>query len=1128
MTTALADSYKIWIGGVQVTDLNKDNISPAGKTAGTIMYDNTYKTLIFQNVTMTTDKCCIDVEMEGVDVKFEGTNTFTSTGANTFYANCPVKLRHYGETSATDAGNPRVTFNCTAPASGYYSALWFRSGGTLDIWGLYLTCTSNYYAIQGPDDASLYATLYSSGSEIKAESKNSSIAAIRRFSSAYSEGGKMEGGITYNKTNKRTEKADGSIANSVTWKNGIYICGRMVNAGATSRRDVKHPNMTGTVYYLNKELILDGVTYNGSDRFIENYNVENLKITCKGTNKITTSMNAILPRANTTITGTGSLSLTSTSSSAISTYNGANVTVNIDMLEAKGADYGFYGEQAGTLTLKRYGGSIYKFLGTNCNVYTGKLVMDDMDIWSQDTYFNASEHKMWRSDKGDVACGTNMASDATVFQSTSVFTYYPIFVAGTRVSDRNCNDIHNPYITYGKVSYNSTTKTLTLNSATIVERGSSNTYGDCGIVVTGEGVAINVVGTNNITAGNYGIYTTQDLTIGGSGNLNVTSTKYGALAMYDTGNERTLTLQCSGGTHSFKGKTYGFYGWNTANLAIKKASGGGALYKFAGETADIDKAKDLNLGEGVKIHSKCTWFNKEDNAMYRHNYISKNSDIDNGTWIRGDVEWIEYPLYICGEQLYGAIVGGQLKGSANGFCCKQYGGYGISYDPETQTLTMDGVTIDDTKVSNVVYNAGIDGLSINMTGDNNFKVADNIYKLDRTTTISGTGTVKGELAAIDGFGIYLSGNVNDDLVLYGPAFEFKGQEAIGGVGTNNVTIISPLTFEPNDYAVSALYKLSSVTFGEGLDINEPQGAYYSKSLKAVTTDGETVYKGKVVIDTPATPYDLTIAGVSVNSVNCKDILNDGVFSYNPETQTLTINGDCTYKGWIVDSKIDGLTINVSGNSTLTQQDNSNTIIKLENNTTITGGKLTLKSEAPEKDALGIYIYHKGSLTIRDASIEVEGDGFVYGISGSNIIPLVIDNSDITISAHKYGCICDWSSVTLTNCFVEQPRVSIIKPHGIYSTEDHIIGSGEETETLVIKAGKIKGDVNGDGDVNTADVTAVYGYIINGNLSGFAEEDANVNGDSDVNSADVVAIYSIIIGGSSGSQRVYEMLLEMEE
>ena len=235
MTTALADTYNIWVGGVQVTDANKDNISPAGKTAGTISYNSTYKSLVFQNVTMTTDKCCIDVEMEGVGVKFEGTNTFTSTGANTFYANCPVILCDYGETSATDAGNPRVTFNCTAPESGYYSALWFRSDGTLDIWGLYLTCTSNYYAIQGPNDASLSATLYSSSSEIKAESKNSSVAAIRRFSSMNSAGCKMADGVTYNTSNKRTEKADGSIANSVTWKNGIYICGRMVKSATTAK-----------------------------------------------------------------------------------------------------------------------------------------------------------------------------------------------------------------------------------------------------------------------------------------------------------------------------------------------------------------------------------------------------------------------------------------------------------------------------------------------------------------------------------------------------------------------------------------------------------------------------------------------------------------------------------------------------------------------------------------------------------------------------------------------------------------------------------------------------------------------------------------------------------------------------
>ena len=57
----------------------------------------------------------------------------------------------------------------------------------------------------------------------------------------------------------------------------------------------------------------------------------------------------------------------------------------------------------------------------------------------------------------------------------------------------------------------------------------------------------------------------------------------------------------------------------------------------------------------------------------------------------------------------------------------------------------------------------------------------------------------------------------------------------------------------------------------------------------------------------------------------------------------------------------------------------------------------------------------------------------------------------------------------------------------------------------------KGDVNHDDSVNTADVTAIYSYIINGTTSGFTAGDANVNGDNEVNTADVTAVYNIIIG-----------------
>ena len=73
----------------------------------------------------------------------------------------------------------------------------------------------------------------------------------------------------------------------------------------------------------------------------------------------------------------------------------------------------------------------------------------------------------------------------------------------------------------------------------------------------------------------------------------------------------------------------------------------------------------------------------------------------------------------------------------------------------------------------------------------------------------------------------------------------------------------------------------------------------------------------------------------------------------------------------------------------------------------------------------------------------------------------------------------------------------------------------------LRAPRRAGDVNGDGDVNTGDVTAVYSYVINGESSGFTKDIADVNGDGDVNSADVVAIYTIIVGSNGASSKEFK-------
>ena len=58
---------------------------------------------------------------------------------------------------------------------------------------------------------------------------------------------------------------------------------------------------------------------------------------------------------------------------------------------------------------------------------------------------------------------------------------------------------------------------------------------------------------------------------------------------------------------------------------------------------------------------------------------------------------------------------------------------------------------------------------------------------------------------------------------------------------------------------------------------------------------------------------------------------------------------------------------------------------------------------------------------------------------------------------------------------------------------------------------IEGDVNCDGSVNAADVTALYNYILNGDETYIATSD--VNNDGAINAGDVTAVYNIILGNN---------------
>ena len=70
---------------------------------------------------------------------------------------------------------------------------------------------------------------------------------------------------------------------------------------------------------------------------------------------------------------------------------------------------------------------------------------------------------------------------------------------------------------------------------------------------------------------------------------------------------------------------------------------------------------------------------------------------------------------------------------------------------------------------------------------------------------------------------------------------------------------------------------------------------------------------------------------------------------------------------------------------------------------------------------------------------------------------------------------------------------------------YVPGNGIAKYTVTVP---LTGDVNCDGYVTSADVTAIYEYLLNNNTTFLATSD--VNGDGNITSADITVIYNLLL------------------
>jgi hypothetical protein len=244
------------------------------------------------------------------------------------------------------------------------------------------------------------------------------------------------------------------------------------------------------------------------------------------------------------------------------------------------------------------------------------------------------------------------------------------------------------------------------------------------------------------------------------------------------------------------------------------------------------------------------------------------------------------------------------------------------------------------------------------------------------------------------------------------------------------------------------------------------------------------HKGRAIIK----PYELYrysiyLGAVEVTSDNQDDPTGDGTFSFDPVTGTLRMFKNHDYS---IETYYDGpLTLRVESDVTM----RSNINIYGNYSLTITGpGKLKIKNYVIDN-----YIATSEPLTFIDADVEV--DDIVLGKNNSSKL-------EVKFSRLKAAEISGFEGgITLAGCYISSPAGARVENGAIVDTRGNVITTGITIERSKV----VKGDVNGDGAVDVADIAEIISVM----AGSVVNPHADVNGDGAVDVADIAEVITIM-------------------
>ena len=347
----------------------------------------------------------------------------------------------------------------------------------------------------------------------------------------------------------------------------------------------------------------------------------------------------------------------------------------------------------------------------------------------------------------------------------------------------------------------------------------------------------------------------------------------------------------------------------------------------------------------------------------------------------------------------------------------------ISYDPETNTLTMEDVTINATGIEGIVNN-NVEDLKIEVVGNNTITSSKSCIALFALSTISGSGTLR--LKSSDNCGLYMKFS---PITVEGVKLYAEGKWGIAGYdGKSGEILTLRNAYVEATGSKGSVCDLQNLVL-DGSSITQPTGAAFN--VHAVVLNGDVV-TDKVVIEPDS--YGIKIAGVDVTSLNSKDLSViagvDGKISYDPETKTLTMEDvtiNATGIEGIVNNNVEDLKIEVVGNNTITS---SKSCIALFALSTISGsGTLRLKSS----DNCGLYMKFS-PITVEGVKLYAEGKWGIAGYDGKSGEILTLRNAYVEATGSK-GSVCDLQNLVLDGSSITQPTGAAFNVHAVVLNGD---------------------------------------------------------------------------------------------